>query len=297
MATAAFRSILAPVDFGELSAEALRYASALAQCGGARLEAMYANAFTPPPYFTESRLADFERQFRDSFAEARAALQSFVDETLGAGAGGVAATVVEGLPVDAIQKVSAELKPDLIVMGTHGRSGVNRLLLGSVTERLLRESRVPVLTVRHGTRAAAQAPLIRSILCPVNNSPVARNSLAKAAEIAACFGATVTALHVKERRGADAIPDLCAWLAEQDRPKCAVQEEIREGEAATQILSTAAEMPCDLLVLGAQHKRFFDSTVLGTTTVRVVRNARCPVLTLPASPAGSAAESGAAAAR
>ena len=138
--------ILCPVDFSGLSAAALRYAATLARRLDARLTVVYANTFTAPPYFTESKLGELERQFRDSFHEAETALRRFVSKNIPDAQAG--ALVVEGLPVDAIHKAVEEAGADLIVMGTHGRGGLNRLMLGSVTDRVLRESRVPVLTVR-----------------------------------------------------------------------------------------------------------------------------------------------------
>ncbi len=140
--------ILCPVDLSGLSADALRYAAELARRLDARLTVLYANTFTAPPYFTKSKLAELEQQFRSSFQEAEAALRGFVKDT--GVEGMVELLVVEGLPVDAIHKAAGETKADLIVMGTHGRGGLKRLMLGSVTDRVLRESDVPVLTVRGG---------------------------------------------------------------------------------------------------------------------------------------------------
>ena len=143
--------ILCPVDFSGLSAEAMRYAADLSRRLGARLTVLYANTFSAPPYFTKGKLDDLEQQFRSSFQEAEAALRDFVGKE---GVGGRAdLLVVEGLPVDAIHKAALETNADLIVMGTHGRGGLKRLMLGSVTDRVLRESEVPVLTVRGGHAA------------------------------------------------------------------------------------------------------------------------------------------------
>jgi nucleotide-binding universal stress UspA family protein len=278
------RQILCPVDFSDLSARALGYASLLAGCGKARLIAAYAEAFSPPLYFTESQMGELERQFRDAFQGAEAALRRFVDSHLDAEA--AAATeirVVEALPADGIRRLAQELKPDLIVMGTHGRSGVNRLMLGSVAERVLRESEAPVLTVRGDTLAAAAPP--KSIVCPVNNTPAAREALSMAAHLARCFGGEVVAVHVKEAHGVQGISDLCAWVPAEIRSHCDIKELTREGDAAEQIVSLARQMPCDLLVVGARRRRFFDSTVLGATTARVVRHAPCPVLTVKTGPA------------
>jgi len=273
------RQILSPVDFSELSAHALRYASMLARCGNARLVAAYAESFSPPPYFTEGQLGELERQFRDAFRGAESALRRFVDAELDAEAASTTEVrIVEAMPVDGIRRLTREIKTDLIVMGTHGRSGVNRLMLGSVAERLLRESDVPVLTVRGDTAAAMTPP--KTILCPVNNTPAAREALLMAAHLARCFGGNVVALHVKEGHPGQGIGDLCAWVPDEIRSHCTLRELTREGEAAEEIVSLAKETPCDLLVIGARHRRFFDSTVLGSTTARVVRHAPCPVLTV-----------------
>jgi len=273
------RHILCPVDFSDLSAHALRYASMLARCGNARLVVAYAESFSPPPYFTESQLGELERQTRDAFRGAESALRRFVDAERDAeAASATEVRIVEALPVDGILQLTRDIKADLIVMGTHGRSGVNRLMLGSVAERLLRESEVPVLTVRGDTATVVTPP--KTILCPVNNTPAAREALSMAAHLARCFDGNVVALHVKEDHAGQGIGDLCAWVPDEMRSHCTIRELTREGEAAEEIVSLAKETPCDLLVIGARHRRFFDSTVLGSTTARVVRHAPCPVLTV-----------------
>jgi len=273
------RQILCPVDFSNLSAHALRYASMLARCGRTRLVVAYAESFSPPPYFTEGQLGELERQTRDAFRGAESALRRFVDAELDAeAASATEVRIVEAMPVDGILRLTRDIKADLIVMGTHGRSGMNRLMLGSVAERLLRESEVPVLTVRGDTAAAMTPP--KTILCPVNNTPAAREALSMAAHLASCLGGNVVALHVKEDHAGQGIGDLCAWVPDDVRSHCTIKELTRDGDAAEEIVSLAKETPCDLLVIGARHRRFFDSTVLGSTTARVVRHAPCPVLTV-----------------
>lgn len=278
MTTPTPRQILCPVDFSELSAQGLRYAVAFAQCSDARLTVLYANPFLPPPYFTKTQVDKFEKEFRKSKHAAEKNLRRFVEGTLGLVSRTVQAVVVDALPVKAIHDAASEWKADLIVMGTHGRSGVNRFMLGSVAERVLRESEIPVLTVRGELKEKRPKISIQNILCPVNNSPVARKSLGFATQLAACFGSTVTVLHVQETDAKDSIADLCAWVPESQRAQCTLREMTREGEASAEIVALATELKCDLLVLGAQHRRFYDSTIIGTTTVRVVRHAPCPVL-------------------
>ncbi len=277
------RLLLSPVDLSELSAEALRFASVLARGTGARLVAMYAESVPAPPYFTESQIESLRRQFAESFAEAERSLKRFVQTALGPTGADVEVRVVEALPVEGILAAASALGADWIVMGTHGRGGVNRWLLGSVAERVLRASSIPVVTVRGGRPAPAA---IRRLLCPVNDSSVARRALEPAVSLASAFQAQLTVLHVEEDGARDAIRDLCAWIPEEIRLRCDLRELTRRGEAARQILEVAAESGCDLLVVGARHRLFFDSTVIGTTTVRVVRHAPCPVLTVTEGPAG-----------
>jgi nucleotide-binding universal stress UspA family protein len=276
------KNILCPIDFSDISALGLQFANALAQCSQARLTVLFADPFLPPPYFTHGRLEEVRQQLEDSKKEAERSLKEFVETTLGAGAVPHDLQVVEALAVDGILSVAAETSADLIAMGTHGRSGVNRLMLGSVAERVLRGSKIPVLTVRPGTKELDSSPAINNIVCPVNNSEVARRSLHYAAQMAQCFGAELTVLHVKEPDGKEAIDDLCAWVPSETRSLCSIREMTRDGEAAQEIVAVASELSCDLLVIAARHRRFFDSTIIGTTTVRVVRHAPCAVFTVVA---------------
>jgi len=277
------KNILCPVDFSPLSALGLRYAGVLAQCGNAQLSVAYANTFAPPPYFTESKLRALEEQYRESFHEAEAALRRFVDANVqGELARRAGLFVEEGLPVDVIRRIAAQIRADLIVMGTHGRTGVNRWMLGSVAERVLRESAIPVLTVRGDTSAPAESP--KKILCPVNDTPAAQQAIVVASQIGRCFDSSVTAVHVHERGDANRIEDLCAWIPPEARSHCAVTEMVREGDAETEIIGLAKALGADLLVIGVEHRRFFDATVLGSTAARVVRHAPCPVMTVPRHP-------------
>jgi nucleotide-binding universal stress UspA family protein len=275
MQPAGFDTILCPVDFSELSGQALRQAVRLATCGPGRVIAAYANWFEAPAYFTEGRVEELKREFTESQQQAERALEVFVKSTLSDQAALVETRVVEGLPADAIRKLVDDVHASVIVMGTHGRTGYNRWMLGSVAERVLRESPVPVLTVRD----ASERP-IRHILCPVSDSQISRDALSVAAGIAACFNGTVTALHVQDPRAAHPVPNLCSWIPAEERARCRIRELVRHGDAAEEIVALASEEPYDLIVLGAPRRRFFEGMVLGTTTLRAVRHAPCPVLTV-----------------
>jgi nucleotide-binding universal stress UspA family protein len=279
-----FETILVPVDFSEISAHALRTASLLAaRCGRAKIIAMYANWFEAPPYFTVGRLAELQAEFSESLHLAEHSLEAFVRSTLGDNADSVEVRAMEALPADGIRQLAALKNANLIVMGTHGRSDLNRWMLGSVAERVLRESPVPVLTVRSAPRET-----IRQVLCPVQDTELSRRALSFAAGISACFDAKLTVLHVDEASGAKPISDLCSWVPAEERDQCVIRELVRHGGSlgpAEEIVKLATEEPYDLVVLGAARRRFFEGMVLGTTTLRTVRHAPCPVLTV-----GSGAE-------
>ncbi len=279
------KSILCPTDFSEPATLALRYGRHLADCFTARLTVLYADPFSPPPYFTAGQVEDLAKTIERSKATAHKYLTRYVRKQIG-DSGKVEMVVSGNQTVPAILLTAEEKKVDLIVMGTHGRSGINRLTLGSVTERVLHETDRPVLTVREKKGAAEPSRVsIQQVLCPVNYSEVAHKALEYAVEMSKCFKAELLVLHVLESRSADVKEEdehdrLCAWVPESIRSRCSLREIVRRGDPAEQIVETATSSGCDMIVLGAQHKPFHDTTVLGTTTLRVTRHAPCPVLTV-----------------
>jgi nucleotide-binding universal stress UspA family protein len=182
-------------------------------------------------------------------------LQRFVGETVKGYS--LAVRVEEGDASQAILRVAQSTGSGLIIMGTHEPTGLSRLTLGSVTEQVLHKSNIPVLMIRPTDRVAG----ISKILCAVNDSEVSQRTLKHAAKLAKCMGARLTVIHVLEAEGRRAIPDLCAWIAQQDRPNSEIEEVTRHGHPVEQIIRSAAELDADLLVVGVEHKLFLDKTV------------------------------------
>jgi nucleotide-binding universal stress UspA family protein len=277
--------ILCPTDFSEPATLALHYGKHLADCFDAGLLVLYADPFSPPPYFTAGQVEDLAKTIEHFKRAAHEYLTRYVREHIG-GSGKVERVVAENQTVPAILLTAEEKKVDLIVMGTHGRSGLNRLKLGSVTEKVLHETDRPVLTVREKKGAAEPSRVsVQQVLCPVNYSEVALKALEHALEMSKCFKAELLVLHVIESQLTDIKEGeehgrLCAWVPDSIRSRCSLKEIVRRGDAAEQIIEAATSGGCDIIVLGAQHKRFHDTTVLGTTTLRVTRHAPCPVLTV-----------------
>jgi nucleotide-binding universal stress UspA family protein len=186
--------------------------------------------------------------------------------------------VLEGDPAALILRRAADA--DLVVLGSHGRGGVGRLLLGSVSEAVARECPVPALIVRGAARPA------RSVLAPVNDALYARKGLELAAEAAAFLNAELTVLHVarKDARGPNPlffINALIAGLPERLRAAVKPRVLLRAGEPVREILRESRRH--GLIVLTAHRKPLLEDLVLGTTVERVLRHARAPVLTAPSS--------------
>jgi nucleotide-binding universal stress UspA family protein len=144
------RRILVPVDFGAASARALRVAGVVAQAHAASVDALHAEVLEAPPYFTHDQVSALEKQRTGARAQAERYLREFAAKQ---GVELRQAVVADGPPHPAILKAAAG--HDLIVMGTHGRSGAARWWLGSVAERVVREAAVPVLVLREGSGAAS----------------------------------------------------------------------------------------------------------------------------------------------
>jgi len=152
--------ILVPVDFGGASARALQVAAALARAYTAGVIILHADAIEAPAYFTRDQASALERQRAQARTAAERELTKFARRFVQSPQ---QVRFVEDSPATAI--VEASRRADLIVMGTHGRRGPSRWWLGSVAERVVRESSVPVLVVRAvADGAPAEAVFARPLM-------------------------------------------------------------------------------------------------------------------------------------
>jgi nucleotide-binding universal stress UspA family protein len=182
--------------------------------------------------------------------------------------------IVDKSALDAILEESERLGADLVIMGTHGRQGAKRLMLGSVAERVLRESRIPLLAVRESVRPGP----FRHVFCPFNFSDVGRAALDYAADVAAASDAVLTIMHARESGDG---PPTCALVEEPIRKKCRVEEVLIGGEAAKSILEAVHRVKPDLIVMGAQKKPTVIGELFSSTTERVMQLAEAPLLVVP----------------
>jgi nucleotide-binding universal stress UspA family protein len=189
--------ILCPVDYSEPSALALRTAMMLARWYGAEVLVPHVVALALPavPFAAATPVVLTPEQR----AQVDAQLRQFIDAAEPDGVE-VTTAVLEGPAVSEVLRQAEDWPADLVVMGTHGRSGFDYLLMGSVTERLLRKADVPVLTVRAGVDPPGTSPPapFRRILCPVDYSPASLNALRYALSLVQESGGRLTLLHVME---------------------------------------------------------------------------------------------------
>jgi nucleotide-binding universal stress UspA family protein len=190
----AFTSILCPVDFSTHSRAAIRHAGAMARQSGGRLTVLFVN--DPLVLTAGGRVSGGRRQFVE---RTRAELARFVDRSLGVrGDNQIALLVTTGNPVDEILRSAKSLRNDLIVIGTHGLSGFQKLFFGSTTEQVLRRAAIPVLAIpRSQHRIAKARPMvITRVIAPIDLAGEWQADAIRAAEIAASFGAELILVHV-----------------------------------------------------------------------------------------------------
>ncbi|MFI5350521.1 MAG: universal stress protein [Elusimicrobiota bacterium] len=257
-----------PFDLSEFSEAAWRQAVAFAGRFKCELEVLYVLA---RPSVELAALPPLEFS-----TETKQSLLTRIRATVGAAP---KVSIVVGDPVRVILRQARLRRADLIVMGTHGRTGLKRALAGSVAEAVARRAPVPVLAVR------GKDSSIGSILSPVNFTDYSYFGFTYAAALAAGLGARLTALHVHVDPIWNGNPQhkfakLQESLPSELRATFRTLVETGENEATQGILNAGARH--DLIVLVAHEKSSVKAKLLGTTAERVLRHALTSVLVVPA---------------
>ncbi|MCI0625530.1 MAG: universal stress protein [Acidobacteria bacterium] len=279
------KRILCAVDLSEASGPVLRWAGLFAHSFASELEVLYADWWEPPRYFTEAQIRLLTEQARAHHETVLEQLSHLAKRTLGSDSTH-SIEVIDGYPASTILERARTRQADLIVMGSHGRTGLARFRLGSVAEDVVQQSASPTLIVKHEGEPE-QPPAIRQVLCPVNFTELSQRCVEVSSAVAAMFGARLTVVHAVEGPIADeshsenVYQQLCSWVPGKVRTQCDVSEVVRRGDAAEQVVRLAAEQNADLIVIGAEHRPFLELTTLGTTTDKVMRHSRVSVLVMP----------------
>ncbi len=291
--------ILVARDFSSVSDRAFRYGLEVAARTGATLHVFHAEVLhdlDPGGDDHPSPAADVDA-FREQLRETGTVSAEMLDNV----------SIVEAVRRDvavgpALLNYAEDEDVDLIVLGTHGRRGPSRVLLGSVAEEVVRRARQPVITVR-GEEEDVRTPeagAIERILVPVDFSEYSREALRYAHEWAALYEARIDVLHVVEEDlhpafyvgGVKSIYDVEPDLDDKVRAKLdtyvedvigtseRVDSHVATGSVASSIIEFVGEHDVDLLSLSTHGRTGMKRFFLGSVAEKVVRHVSCPVLTV-----------------
>jgi len=295
------RKILLPTDFSASAREALDHALFLAQEFDADLHMLYAITFGDPFGDMGHPFPEREELLRRLFDIADSELGRMRRSTAEA----TAVRIIEekrrgnsAAPV--ILDYATEIGADLVVMGSHGRRGVSRWVLGSVAEKVIRTADCPVMTVRAAKRSEVSPcdlGTIEHVLLPLDFAATTPSAIVAAKRIAHRLGASLQVLHVVDLQTlpafyGPAMGDITARLTRESQEKLRDLVESSDGpdvphqcftisgRAAASIVDFSATYESGLIIIPSHGYTGTDRLLLGSTAEHVARRAPCPVLTL-----------------
>jgi nucleotide-binding universal stress UspA family protein len=276
------QNILCPVDFFPASFRAAGYAIALAKNYDAKLHLLH--VVSPVPYTAESYVFNISEIIDALETQAALEMKKLAKKARAAGIR-FQTEIRVGDVRHGIEAAMDLVSADLLVMGTHGRRGIEKWFLGSVTEGLLRRSPIPMLTIRGTKKPSTRPPSLRRILVTTDFSEGTDIALAYAFSLAQESQARVTLLHVLNDQAADLLDAvrlrLEKMIPDQVRDWSDPQARVDRGNPFRVILDILNTEKIDLLVMNIHGKGMLDRALLGSTAERVVRAAECPVLLIP----------------
>jgi nucleotide-binding universal stress UspA family protein len=293
----ALDDLLLARDFSSISDRAFRHALDLAARTGAALHLLHVEVLHEDDE-RESPTVGLEKIREDLKSDPRAASADALDAV-----SIHEVTERDVSPGPAILNYAATNDIDLITLGTHGRRGPKRILLGSVAEEVVRRAKVPVLTVRGGEDATTlEVGGVDRVLVPIDFSDPSREALRHARALASLYGAEIDLLYVVEEAlhpafyvgGVSSIYDVEPDIEEKARTHLQkfadktsgadvnINVHAVPGRAAASILSFVEEYDIDLVTTSTHGRTGMDRFLLGSVAEKLVRHLRCPVLTVKA---------------
>jgi nucleotide-binding universal stress UspA family protein len=274
-----FKKIVCPVDFSRYSFLALRYAIALARENHSELIVCHSIPdLSPASHYLEGDYLGTVNQMLASNASAK--LTDFVQEV--DPYFNAELKVESGNPAQIVLDLVRANHADLIVMGTHGHGGYDRLLVGSVTNKVLHRTTIPVLVVcrptHHFIKEDAQRPVeIKRILCAVDFEPENESVIQTALMIARRYRSELRLFHATEQ-SQDVSHKIRALLNPDQEPWVSITFSVRVGMPAAQIIREIENDGIDLLVMGHHTRQPAEELLLGSVAKKVIASAQCPVL-------------------
>ncbi len=288
--------ILCPTDFSDFSERAYDYGLSIARHYKAELYLLH--VVRPviigyPEYAIPDSVSEFYGDLREHAEEQ---LREFA-KVHAEGDVHAMVAVEEGVATESILDFARENSIDMIVMGTHGRRGFQRLTLGSVTERVLRRAGCPVLAVRRPAHdfvvpGSKEEPVhLRKILLCSDFSECSDRALRYVLSLAMEYKSELSLLHIlehlppqeqREVENARAVHLMKGKIPEDARSCCEIRTIVRAGKPYEEIVKQAEEDQTDLIVVGVRGRNVLDLALFGSTTHRVLQLGPCPVLAIHA---------------
>ena len=289
-----FTLIVCPVDFSDFSVSAYQYALTLAEHYRVRLVALHVVELSKYPYAdyagATGDLAELSRALCEG---GKANLREFVTKH---SLQGIEPQLVvdQGNTSDLILSCAQSHNADLIVMGTHGRHGFDRFVLGSTTDRVMRKARCPVQVVSNPshnimTTGPDGKHRLSRILCCTDFSINSERALQYALFVAEEYGAELIMFHVVEGAMDPATTEaivaarteqLDKLVSDDQRKHLNVRTAVRRGKPYQEIVGYAKEVEAHLIIMTARGGDALDRAIFGSTTYRVIQLGPCPVLSV-----------------
>lgn len=297
-------SLLIPLDGSKFSEGSLPFAGDIARATGASMHVALVHVPYEPEHLLGNTQFSFEgastAEYDDMYRRREEEYLAGLVERLAADGVPTDSRVLDGEVADGLTEYADEVHSDMILMTTHGYTGVNRLWLGSVADEMIRHTTIPLFVVHPKEAGASDKPLtIRHILIPLDGSELAENVIGPAAELARATGARITLLHVVPSGESSGWPVL-ASLRERPVPPLdaalsyleGVQEELtRDGldvevvakyghTPATAIVDAAEHLGVDVIAMATHGYGGLRRTLLGSVADKILRSSTLPLLVM-----------------
>jgi nucleotide-binding universal stress UspA family protein len=298
-AALSIRNVLIATDFSPSSERALLHAVAGARHFGSTLHVLHVVEatsawYSAPDGFVGAPDAAIKIARRDAERLVTETLRSTHCEEMK-----FKIYVEVGSTAETLRAVISREKIDMVVVGTHGRTGISRLVMGSVSEKIFRNAACPVLTVGpHSCGSDPQTMQLNRILFPTDLTAESARALPLVKKLASDFGATLTIMHVVDRLQGEAAHDkrrVVAALEQIMRDMAfahnVVQPEmeftVKFGDVATSVIDTAASLGADLVAFGLKAPDTYADRLPWMHAYKIVCNVGCPVLSLRSASIGA----------
>lgn len=285
-APVAVHNILFATDFTEASSKAFKYVRVLARHFQAHITAVHvlrASVRDWPKFATDPEYQKLRHKTEQNLDRLCYRLQQ----------AGVQAdrALLDGDPVEGILKAVKHHKADLLLLGTHGSRDIERLMLGSTAEEILRKVSRPVLTVGPNTRDPGRGHILfRRVILAIDFNREAASAVQYAFSLAAKDSSRISICHVlpeghaktmdSSQLEAEFMQTMNKLIPADIRKKYAAEYAVEYGNSADEILALAGRQKADLIVLGAHPASAMASHLAPGVAFRVIVGAECPVLTI-----------------